>query len=74
MLSKLLISIGNSHSVITLQAVGGGLLQNYIALAHPYVTVAMKFVGPVDLMPDYLLDKKAESRKFCFNLKTVNFL
>lgn len=74
MLSKLLISIGNSHSVMTLQAVGGGLLQNCLALAHPCVTVAMKCVHPVDLTPDYLLGKKPESRSVCFNLKTVNFL
>lgn len=59
---------------MTLQAVGGGLLQNCLALAHPYVTVAMKFVGPVDLTLDYLLGKKTESRSVCFNLKTVNFL
>lgn len=57
MLRKLLILIGNSHSVMTLQTVGSGLLQNYLALAHPYVTVAMKFVGLVDLVLDYLLSK-----------------
>lgn len=37
---------------MTLQAVGGGLLQNCCALAHPSVTVAIKFVGPVGLTPD----------------------
>lgn len=42
MLSKLLILIGNSHSVMSLQAVDDGLLQNYVALAHPYMTVAMQ--------------------------------
>lgn len=58
---------------MSFQAVGGRLLQNYIALAYPYVTVAMKF-GPVNLVPDYSLGKKVESKSFCFDLKTVNFL
>lgn len=52
MLSILLILIGSSDLVMTLLAVSGGLLQNYLALVHPYLTVALKFVGPVYLMPD----------------------
>lgn len=49
---------------MTSQAVGDVLLQNWFTWAHPYVTVAMKFAGPLVLTADYLLGKKAETRSF----------
>lgn len=51
---------------MTSLAIGGVLLQNYFALAHPYVIAPMKFAGLVVLTADYLLGRKAENRSFCF--------
>lgn len=56
MLSKLLILIWNLYLLVTSQAVGDVLLQNWFTRAHPYATVV--------LTADYLLGKKAETRSF----------
>lgn len=53
MLGKLWFLMGKNHSVMALHTAGTDLLQNYLASGNPYVTVAVMFVGPLDLMPHY---------------------